>query len=152
MRNVLFLTSLFLLSLHSIAQNHRNPVAVRENGTLKITSSLQDLRTRWTALLKTNGILSPLSEIAILSAREPGKTKEYYYLLGTTEDKATKVAILLRAKAGYFYLPKNNTKPTSMHAICTGCTGGCNPQLSDKYWYCDTECNTACTKISTIDF
>ncbi|RYZ18787.1 MAG: hypothetical protein EOO10_25245 [Chitinophagaceae bacterium] len=125
---------------------------MKENGTLKITSPLQELKRRWIELLKTNGILSPLSEITVMSAREPGKKKEYYYLLGTTEDKATKVAVLLRAKNGYFYLPKNNTKPASINVICTGCIEGCNPQQSDKYWYCATECDSTCTKISTIDF
>ncbi len=146
------LTILFiLLTFCSPAQSFRRPVGINENGSPKVTAAMEDLKSEWKELLTSNGIRSPLKEFYIRSAEIEG-SKTYYYLLAETEDKMSRIAILLRKRREKFFLPKQNRNSPSTTVICSGCITGCDPRYSKDAWYCENDCDDTCTKITTLKF
>ena len=152
MKKILFSASFLLLfAISGCAQKNDEVVGVNEEGTFKITSSLKTLKTEWADQLKQLDISSPIRGFEILSSQDKGSGNEtYYYLLGTTEDKITKMATLLRLENGkFFFLTDEGDSPTGT-VTCTGCAFGCNPEKVGSKWYCSGGCGSDCKKTVTV--
>ena len=152
MKRILFSTGFLLLFVISgCAQKNEEVVGLDEAGNFKITSSLKNLKTEWADQLKKLDINSPFQSFEILSAHDKESGNEtYYYLLGTTEDKTTKMATLLRLEKGKFYfLTDEGDSPTGT-VTCTGCAYGCNPEKVGSKWYCSSGCGSDCKKSVTV--
>jgi len=150
MKKLIFaLYATVLSGLFSCAQTSSEKIGTNENGVFKITSSLEKIKTDWSALLKKQKIETTLVSFDILSGSDSQVTNEtYYYLLAKNKDNSIKVVTLLALKEGSFYLPDVQGKATET-VICSGCSYGCNPLNVGKRWICTPDCGPVCTKTVT---
>lgn len=149
----LFFTLICTVSfmLFAIAQNKHEKIGIAENGGFKITSSLKKIKLNWAKLLEMQKMDTEIRNFEIRSGIDSGRNNiTFYYLLGSNENRTTRVATLLDLKNDRFYLAKDNPKAPSGTIICSGCSGACNPMLDNLVWYCNEGCGAECIKSVTV--
>ena len=133
-----------------LAQQPGEVVGIIDNDNLKITSPLTELKSSWQKQLKDAGITSPLAQVEIASGIDQALDDEkFYFLMGITEDKTTKIAVLLKLQEGKFFLAPDDVNSPLGTVICMGCDHGCNPK-KERDWFCGGGCGLDCKKTVTV--
>ena len=103
----------------------------------------------WNKMLVNDSISTTIAELKIIKDKDLNTQKEYYGILGTTQNDSAKVICTVELINDKFYFEKSEIT-TSI--ICFG-SKNCNPKKSDGNWVCDDgtgekKCSKDCMKIA----
>jgi hypothetical protein len=115
-----------------------------------LDKGIDSIKTNWQLLLNTNKIKGSLSRFEIKKDVDEVNKKEYYILIGYSQNDSIKVASLLKKKNKNFYFYKDPYRIV----ICHGCNNSFPKYQFDKWgWSCDSkEIRVGCKKTETIKF
>jgi len=131
-KNVIFLLFLILLSCNKRKENSVGNVIGQEEFVLK--EKVKDsLNLAWNNILANDSIFTTIAELKIIKDKDLNTQKEYYGILGTTQNDSAKVLCSVELINGKFYFEKSEITTS---VICFG-SKNCNPKKSDGYWVCD---------------
>lgn len=145
---VMFFIASFFISCGEKSFNYS--VGKMESNQFQLDRGIDSIRLNWQSLLKNNKIKGTLSKFEIKKDRDDVNKKDYYVLIGYSQNDSIKVASLLKKRNKKFYFYKDPHRIV----ICFGCKESFPKYQFDKWgWSCDTkEINEDCKKSSIVKF
>ena len=131
-----------LALLLSVVVSYSQQIGIVRNAQYRITANLDPVKKDFEKLLAEHQLPAVLTNFEIKTIVDKVTGNPFYMLVGTNRSRTIKVARALHLSAGYLNFYKGTEEVWGI-LICSGCTAGCLPEISNGKWLCNGDCQQA---------